>query len=133
MLADLNSHLARNLANVERAREALAELALPAVPEEANPEERELSQGFINLADDALASLEQGVAECQAGLTRIGQAANAQDPEGVREGMANYYQGTQKMWAVKRLDHELTQYIEADDRTPEQVAQSQESVRLNSD
>jgi hypothetical protein len=131
--ADLDSHLARSLSNVDHAERALSELEAPAVPEEATPEERELAQGFINMTEDALATLEQGVAECRVGLNQIGQGARSQEPEMVKEGMGIYYQGTQKLWQVKRLDHELTQYIEADDKTPDQINHSEESVQLSRD
>jgi hypothetical protein len=128
---DLEAHVMRNLSNIDDAEEALSALAVPAMPEEANPEERELSQGFIDLTEDALATLEQGVAECRLGLTQISEGARAQDQETMQEGMAIYYQGTQKMWQVKRLDHELTSYIEADDKLPDGIAE--ESVQLGED
>jgi hypothetical protein len=110
-LQDLRAHVLRNTQSVEQALARLDRLQTPAVPSEVSPAEQETARNFIDLAEDALILLSQGAAECQDGLSTIAQAAEADDLETLRKGMRRYYEGTQKMWQVRRLERQFEEYL----------------------
>lgn len=108
---ELIARIDQNTAAVEKALASLDRLQTPALPSEANLDEQDTARNFIDLAEDALILLSQGAAECLKGLSTITRAAQADDLDSVRSGMRSYYEGTQKMWQVRRLERELDDYL----------------------
>ncbi len=105
-------------AEIRRAEEKLSEFRSPEIPEEAEGEEREVSQLFVNMADDALDMLSTALGQCQDGLDRIRQGIEAGNLDLMDEGRESYYEGCQKMWEVWKLDNALDNYLAEDDHTP---------------
>lgn len=110
-VAELTTRVGENLHEVERAQRRLDQLRTPVLPQEASPQDQETAQDFIDLAEDALILLSQGVAECRQGLSTIQESALVDDLETLRSGMRRYFEGTQKMWQVRRLERDFDDYL----------------------
>lgn len=100
------------LSEVSQAETRLNRLKTPELPSEVPGDEKPLAHNFIDLAEDALILLSMGVEECKKGLFSIRESAERDDLEALRAGMRTYYEGTQKMWQVRRLERQFTQYLE---------------------
>lgn len=111
---DLSPRLDESLKEVEKAQATLQRLQSPVMPDETTPPDQILAANFIDLAEDALILLSQGTAECQHGLLAMRNGAQIDDLEALRAGMRQYYEGTQKMWQVKRLDKQFSDYLEVE-------------------
>lgn len=96
---------------IRQAEEKLKELKSPEIPPEAEGAEREISQEFVRMADDALDLLEVGLGQCQQGLDMIRQAIETGNLDLMDEGRESYYEGCQKMWEVWRLDNAMDNYL----------------------
>ncbi|MBX3169216.1 MAG: hypothetical protein KF760_17555 [Candidatus Eremiobacteraeota bacterium] len=103
------------LDKTEDAKKKLSKYHAPPVPPEATEEERAKAQEFIDLCAEALELLAQGVEETEYGLTQMRDGASDDDNDKMVEGLRFYYEGSQKMWQVRRLDDALQKYIHADD------------------
>ncbi len=111
---DLSPRLDASLKEVEKAQATLHRLQSPVMPDETTPPDQELAANFIDLAEDALILLSQGTAECQNGLLTMRNGAQLDDLEALRAGMRQYFEGTQKMLQVKRLDKKFSEYLEVE-------------------
>lgn len=128
---ELFAKLDATQANIDQAKRELSKLAPPPIPEEATEEERAKAQEFIDVCEESLELLSQGVEECEYGLQQIREGAQEDSSEKVSEGQRFYYQGCQKMWQVKRVDDAIQAYIHAP-AEGEAVTQTTESVDLSS-
>ncbi|MBN9417907.1 MAG: hypothetical protein J0I12_20840 [Candidatus Eremiobacteraeota bacterium] len=109
------------LEKTEDAKKNLSKYHAPPVPPEATEEERAKAQEFIDLCAEALELLGQGVEECEYGLQCMRDGAADDDRDKMTEGQRFFYEGSQKMWQVRRVDEALQKYIHADDGSvPEQ-------------
>ena len=111
----LAPQLDESLLGVDKAQAELHRMQVPSAPQEASHQEQDLAEEFIDLADDALVLLSQGVEECRQGVLLIRRGAESEDLETLRSGMRQYYEGTQKMWQVRRLEKQFTDYLEQDE------------------
>lgn len=102
-------------AEIRRAEEKLSALRSPEIPEEAEGEERAISEEFVRMADDALDMLQVGLGQCQEGVDKIRQALETGDLDLMDEGREFYFEGCQKMWEVWRLDNALDDYLSQDE------------------
>lgn len=102
------------LAKTADAKKKLSKYHAPPVPPEATPEEAAKAQEFIDLCAEALELLGQGVEECEYGLTQMRDGASEDSNEKMVEGQRFFYEGSQKMWQVRRLDEALQKYINDD-------------------
>lgn len=96
---------------IDAAEVELRKFEPPPMPPEANEEEQALAQEFIDLASDALDLLNIGLDECREGIDLMRRAATEEDVELMKEGIRFYYEGTQKMWQVRRLDKQMQAYL----------------------
>jgi len=102
------------LNKTEDAKKKLSKYHAPPVPPEATPEESAKAQEFIDLCAEALELLGQGVEECEYGLTQMRAGASEDANDKMVEGQRFFYEGSQKMWQVRRLDEALQKYINDD-------------------
>lgn len=112
-LDDLLAQLDQNQANIQEAKAQLGKLSPPPIPPEATEQERAKAQEFIDVCEDSLDLLQQGVEECEYGIQQIRQGAQEDSAETMADGQRFYYQGCQKMWQVKRVDDAIQAYINA--------------------
>ena len=124
------AYLDESEAKIEVAEEKLTRLhaQLPGIPEEATEEEADMSQQFIDLGEDALALLAVGLDESREGLDKMRLCVLEDQPGLMKEGMRLYFEGTQKMWQVKRLEKQIDDCLPDDE--PEATA-PEETVTLS--
>jgi hypothetical protein len=112
-LEDFLALLDGYLVKTQQARGNLGQYHAPPVPEEATEEERAKAQEFIDLCAESLELLNQGVEECEFGLQQMRLGAEEDSQEKLMEGQKFFYEGSQKMWQVRRVDEALQAYIHA--------------------
>lgn len=110
--AALQEIIARHLILAQQAQQKLDALRTPSIPTDATPEDRDVAEDFVGLAEDALDLLTQGIEQCLSGLSAMKKAAPVDDLETLRSGMREYYEGQQRMWQVRRLERQLDDYIQ---------------------
>lgn len=110
--AALQEIISRHLALSQQAQKKLDQLRTPSIPTDATPEDREVAEDFVGLAEDALDLLTDGIEQCLSGLSAMHKAAAEDDLEMLRSGMREYYEGQQRMWQVRRLERKLDDYIQ---------------------
>ncbi len=108
----LQELVGHHLALAQQAQQKLDTLRTPSIPTEATPEDREVAEDFVGLAEDALDLLTQGIEQCLSGLSAMKAAAPIDDLETLRAGLREYYEGQQRMWQVRRLERQLDDYIQ---------------------
>ena len=108
----LRELLAKHREHTLQAQQKLQTLRTPEIPTEISAEDREIALDFVNLADEALDLLTEGVEQCLSGLSTMDAAATADDLETLRSGMREYYEGQQRMWQVRRLERQVDDYIQ---------------------
>lgn len=113
---DLDDFLALMDSYLQKTRDAkknLTKYHAPPIPEEATEEEQAKAQEFIDLCNESLELLNQGVEECEYGLQQMRRGAEEDSQEMLVEGQKFFYEGSQKMWQVRRVDEALQKYINA--------------------
>ena len=113
----------------QEAKKNLGKYHAPPMPEEATEEERAKAQEFIDLCSESLELLNQGVEECEYGLQQMRRGAEEDSMEMLVEGQKFFYEGSQKMWQVRRVDEALQAYIHAPEEGDSGAAQ-QDSTDL---
>ncbi|MCA9795375.1 MAG: hypothetical protein KC910_26385 [Candidatus Eremiobacteraeota bacterium] len=107
---DFLAKLDRREADIEQAQAKLDPMMPPEVPEEGPPEDLAAAEDFAAIAEDALDLLRAGLEECREGLDHMRQAATENNPDLMSRGKQLYYNGSQKMWQVRRLDQAVDAY-----------------------
>lgn len=100
---------------IEQAAQKLSAFKAPDIPSEASDEEREVSEQFVQLTNDALDMLDAGLAQCQDGLDKIRHGLETGNLDLMDQGRELYYEGCQKMWEIWRLDNAMDGYLGEDD------------------
>lgn len=98
---------------IDQAEEQLFQLQVPTMPEGLSVEDRALCREFITIAEDGLALLEVGLAECREALDHFQQFAETREKELKDRAKQLYHAGTQKMWLVKRAQEKVDSFIKA--------------------
>lgn len=98
-------------AQIDQADEKLMALAPPDVPQGLEEEDRVIAHQFVDLTEDVLDLLHMGLEECRHGLDKMRMAADDRDEELIEEGKKLYYDGSQKLWQVWRVDDSMQRYL----------------------
>lgn len=98
---------------IDLSEQKLSALQAPEMPEELSVEDRALCREFITIADDALALLEVGLAECREGLEHLQHFGESREASSKTSGMQLFFEGTQKMWLVSRAQKRVEEFITA--------------------
>lgn len=97
---------------IDAAEVNLSRVEVPEFPEEATEEEVVEFTPVVELGEEALHMLALGLAECRGGIDYMRLSVEDEKPELMKEGMRVYFEGTQKMWEVRRLQKMVDDYIE---------------------
>jgi len=98
---------------IDVAEDRLARMQAPEMPEGLSVEDRAICGEFISIADDGLALLELGLAECREGLEHLRHFAETDEKSAKNSGKQLYFDGTQKLWMVQRAQQRVADFIEA--------------------
>lgn len=111
-------------AHAAEARDELARLAMPPVPEDADEEDRQAAEEVVEVVHETLRLMEMGIEECEYGLAKMRQGVLEESSVALKEGQKHYFDGCQYMWQVKKVNDRFQSYIQGTDQEEETEAAS---------